>query len=365
MNQDMMRRKTSALFSGVLLLSTLCGLGAAWAAPGDGALESALHTEAARLRELALSPPVAAKLSSAEGGRINALIVGCDKAMAGGQPLLAVRRLAKAGYDLDRLQFMTEYEAVKEQEEVDRLCAESLAGVPALSRSPRPAAIQALMEVAHGRARGFMTSAPVHGAQTRLSNGTYYLAVGRSYEHQARFLASLPWSAPASPVQELPGLASYLDRLDADITELYVPPISITRHPEFIKTSAKLKLARQLFDEGAILGALELGLETRAGLGRLQDRGAISTEWLQESVEEYLARMDEQGVDHSLGRMLLDRAQAGLQGATAGEAVAAQIDAAVILAEALPEYFACFVDDGDEHDDSAQVTVTLVRWPFT
>jgi len=337
--------------------------------PGDSELEHGLRDEIERLRNRIEAPAFSNEMAPQESRRVTTLLRGCEEALDGGETLAGVRRLAPARLAVERVRYQVEYRDVKDQDELERRCAEALEEALEVaaesSASPRPASVQALIEVSDGRAGRYITSAAFQGAATRLANGIYYLSLGRSYASLSGFVRSLTCTIPSNPVRSLPGLAGYLDRLDADLVELYQPPISISRHPEFIATSATLKLARQLFEEDAILGSLELALETRTGLGRLHDRGQVDVEWLQESLEDHAGEISTSEVDHSLGALLVGRAENFLGEIDDPDAPESHGEVAVLLAEALPEYFACFTDGSDHELEPAEVTVTLVRWPFT
>jgi hypothetical protein len=68
-------------------------------------------------------------------------------------------------------------------------------------------------------------------------------------------------------------------------------------------------------------------------------------------------------VDHSIGRLILEAAQADLAEHASDGAAAT---AAVVATDVLPRYFAALEPPAVRPPaEPAKVTVTLVRWPYT
>jgi hypothetical protein len=69
------------------------------------------------------------------------------------------------------------------------------------------------------------------------------------------------------------------------------------------------------------------------------------------------------GVDHSIARMALEGAQGEVASAPPGTSPAAST---AIVTDVLPRYFAALAPARPEAAKArSQVTVTLVRWPYT
>ena len=144
----------------------------------------------------------------------------------------------------------------------------------------------------------------------------------------------------------------------------YRPPASIDRHGEFIGASSTLKEARELDAAGLRYGALLRYLQAALRFAPLRkvppsvDAGALA-----KLLRGLDARLSARGVDHSLGRLFLEAAQADVASAAAGTSPAV---AAAITSDVLPRYFAALEPARPEAPKPApKVTVTLVRWPYT
>jgi hypothetical protein len=139
--------------------------------------------------------------------------------------------------------------------------------------------------------------------------------------------------------------------------------VSIDRHGEFITANASLKEARELDAAGLRYGALVKLLDAtmRAGLLATAPETAAADD-LTARLRPFERRLAAAGRDHSIGRTYLEGAQANLPGATgANPAVALSI-----VRDVLPRYFAALEPaPARPARPKPEVTVTLVRWPYT
>ena len=366
-----MKRIGTTIGGGLLLLlagmgSTVLGKNTTGTAQDFG---SSVEKEVTRLREQLAQPELARSLGPREMGRLGSKLRASEEALAFGASQLGLRHLAQVRLDLGREVFLQNNSTLETIEELRALFAEVTSDRQPLftpnPNNPRPAALRALLEVSQGRAKRYLGSVMNHGQEAGVGAGLYYLAVARSFSGLTRFVAQLPYSPPKEPVGELPGLESYLQQLELEVIELYQPPLSVSRHRDFTSISAKLKFARQLKDEGALIGALELALDAREGLARFENSEHAMLGSIEASFTEQGARLDAKGRDHSLGRLLHARARAALEALVMEDKGESAAEALVLVESMLPEYFACFSGEEQQELEQEEVTVTLVRWPFT
>lgn len=84
---------------------------------------------------------------------------------------------------------------------------------------------------------------------------------------------------------------------------------------------------------------------------------------LRQRLDTFAARLAAGGIDHSIGRMMLEGAQDELASAAPGTSPAGAI---AIATDVLPRYFAALDPARPAAPKPApQVVVTLVRWPYT
>jgi hypothetical protein len=228
-----------------------------------------------------------------------------------------------------------------------------------LASGVRPALVRALAELSMSQAREAYAASLEYGRNTEPQYGLYYLGAAQAHR---KFL-DVARALPPSPTLRAPavrGLKAEIEALQGDLLAAYQPPAAIARHSEFIVASAALKEARELDAAGRRHAALLRYLQAAQRVAALRaSTGTSSGDEVRRRLAESAARFDRE-VDHSVGRFFVERAQSALA-ASPGEAVAA-----AIVADVLPRYFAA-LDPPRPATAVAdpQVTVTLVRWPFT
>jgi hypothetical protein len=218
-----------------------------------------------------------------------------------------------------------------------------------------PAAARALGEAAAAQTRGYYAASHDYGRTTRPENGLYYLATAQAQRERAAFSRTL--SEPALPkAPPLRSIRPEIDALEAEMLAVYRPPVSIDRHGEFIVASSALKEARELDAAGLRYGALLRYLETAQISAPLRSAApsAPGAEAVAGQLRDLETRLSADDVDHSLGRLFLETAQA--EPAKAG----------TIANDILPRYFAALEPARPQPAaPEPEVTVTLVRWPYT
>ncbi|HBL26055.1 MAG TPA: hypothetical protein DD490_04385 [Acidobacteria bacterium] len=221
------------------------------------------------------------------------------------------------------------------------------------------AAPRALAEAARAQVRGYYQSGLEYAHATMADQGFYYLGEVMGKRETVSFCRKFP--APAGlPQPPLRAIRPELEALENDMVAVYRPPLSIQRHGEFIEAGSSLKEARELDAAGQRYGALLRYLQAAQLFAPLRpDAPApLAAEALAGKLREHAERLKADGMDHSLGEMFLQLAQA--------EAAGSPATASVLATDVLPRYFAALAPAIPEAPRPApQLAVTLVRWPYT
>jgi hypothetical protein len=308
-------------------------------------------------------------LEAAQGG-VEPLLARARSALTDGHRLLALQRLLAARAELSAAGYMQAppASAVKdaaafeaEWRRMGGVLADRLGWPPAGSLDGvRPAAVRALGEAALPQSRVFYDASLEYGRATMPEYGLYYLGSARSAGETVELCRSL--SEPAGP--SLPPIRSVrgeIEALEGELLAAYRPPLSVDRHPDFIAASSQLKEARELDEAGLLHGALLRYLQAAQRAAPLREAAPPDAERRARQIRDLEARLSEGGVDHSLGRLFLERAQEALVASAAEAAVAA-----AIAGDVLPRYLAALEPARPEPPRAGpKFTVTLVRWPYT
>lgn len=218
-----------------------------------------------------------------------------------------------------------------------------------------PAAARAVGEAARAQVRGYYKASLDYAHNTMPDQGYYYLGTAEGQRAVADFCRTL--AAPSTlRAPALRPIRPELRALEADMLAVYRPPLSIERHGEFIVASSTLKEARELDAAGLRHGALLRYLQAAQLFAPLRQppTPALAAAALTARLQEHATRLSAGGIDHSIGQLFLETAQAE------------PAKAMVIAADVLPRYFAALEPAPPEAPQPApQVTVTLVRWPYT
>ena len=224
----------------------------------------------------------------------------------------------------------------------------------------RPAAVRALGEAALPQTRVFYDASLEYGRATMPESGLFYLGSARAAGETVELCRSLSEDVPGAPPPVRP-VRREIEALEGELLDAYRPPLSVDRHPDFIAASSQLKEARELHDAGLVHGALLRHLQAAQRFFPLRGRPSAGTEAVRRQVRELEARLSAGAVDHSLGRLFLERAQEALA-AMPPETEVAQ----AIAFDVLPRYLAALEPALPELPPAKpKLTVTLVRWPYT
>lgn len=306
-------------------------------------------------------------------GASEPLIAGAEQALREGRRLLALQRLASARAYLAAASYVGSRPA-SQVKDVRGLEAEwtRMGGVlrdslgkpdPGALNGVSPAAARALGEAALSQVRVYYDSSLEYGRNTIPEQGLFYLGLAGAQRDFVSFCRALsPAVRPTSP--PLRSLEPELDSLDGELLDAYRPPASIDQHTEFIAASSMLKEARELDAAGLRYGALLRYLQAAQRVSLLRGTTArLAGAALGARLRELDARLSAGGVDDSIGRLFLESARAEIAAAAPGAAVPV---AGAIAGDVLPRYFAALEPAPPAVPKPApEVTVTLVRWPYT
>jgi hypothetical protein len=292
------------------------------------------------------------------------------EALRAGRRLLALQRLAWAREQMLAATYMAERSAAQRRENADfeaewrrmgtvlradlvQPAADTLADV-------RPAAVRALAEAALPQVGVYYEASLEYGRNTMPDSGFYYLGAAQAQRDFIAFARSLGEGASGTPLA-LRALGPELELLETEMLAAYRPPLSIEEHPQFIGASSMLKEARELDTAGLRHGALLRYLQAAARFAPLRAAPpAMEAAALAAELGRLASRLAAGGVDHSVGRLFLETAQA--EAATESGAA----NAAAIVRDVLPRYFAALEPAAPPPPRApARATVTLVRWPYT
>ena len=305
----------------------------------------------------------------------DAAMARVESAMKDGRRLLALQRLAAVGPNLASSEYLASLTAEQRKSDTDFEAAWKSAGrelgselgapSPSALDGVAPAAVRGVGEASLAQVRVFYDASLEYERNTMPDAGYFYLGLARAQSDFAGFCRTLSKPAGRRP-PPLRSLAPELDALEGELLAAYRPPASIDRHSDFIAASAALKEARELDGAGLRYGATLRYLQAALRCAPLTGQApAMTKDEAARKLAEVEPRLaDREGaVDQSLGRIFLEAAQADVAAATSGEPPA---QASAVLTSVLPRYFGALEPaKAARPSPAAEVTVTLVRWPYT
>lgn len=222
---------------------------------------------------------------------------------------------------------------------------------------PLPAFINAIAAVAEARGPITYHASRPYADDGGMFGGLYYLADSHSVMQFAAMIRTLDWPVAGQP-PALRSIGGDINAFDLDMTTAY-EKMEKADHPTYIQASAALKQARTLNDRGQFAGAVFEYLLSRYLFAPL--RGAAAGEPSVERVNAMRTQLPAD-VDHSIAEMFLQLAEEQL--ALGGDA---RRNASSVLDDVIPAYRRAVAPPAATTTAAspAQVTITLVRWPFT
>src|SRR6185436_7062803 len=151
-----------------------------------------------------------------------------------------------------------------------------------------------------------------YGRNTTPESGLFYIGSAQARSRFAAFCREMATTS-GEPAPSLRPLGAELDGLESDLLAAYRPPASIDKHREFIIASSALKAARELDAAGLRYGALLRYLQAAQRVAPLRAEAAPpDLAGLPKRLAAFEPRLSEGGVDHSIGRLYLETAQANI-----------------------------------------------------
>jgi hypothetical protein len=302
---------------------------------------------------------------------VRPVISGAETALQGGRRMLALYRLSYAWPHLDAAEYVASQTAAGHADsaglEAEWKRMKTVLGSAAAKPSLRsvadlkPAAVRAFAETALPQVGIYHEASLDYGRATGAESGLYYLGSALGQKQFVEFSRTL--AEPVTGQAIVPrDIAAEIDALERLLLAAYQPPASIDSHRDFIVASAAIKEARELEALGFHHGALVRYLLAAMRVGVIR-RGVAPREIapIARQIETLAARLEAERRDHSIGRFFLETAAADLATRDSSHTTAQ-----VVVDEVLPLYFAALGPAPAAAPRAApEVTVTLVRWPYT
>lgn len=330
-------------------------LAAAWALAPQANAPQGLAAEMDRIRaEASANTPEDQKAGPA------ARLERAKAALDAGRPLLALYLFEVPWESAKAWTFVTSSSAVTTPEAFAKKWTSTGEPRPAPGTRGKGAPVLIGAIASSAEARGPVTyfASRSYGEDSGLAGGLYYLGESHAVTQFAAMARTLDWPAQG-PAPPLRSLAPELSALDSEMTTAY-ETMDRAGHSTYIVASAALKQARTLNDRGQYAGALLQYLLSRYVFAPL--RGPAAREATAARIAEARAALPA-GIDHSIAELFLQLAEEGLS----GSAPAQRRGAAAALDDVLPAYRAAIAPPSTTTalSSAAEVTITLVRWPFT
>jgi hypothetical protein len=304
---------------------------------------------------------------------VSAALETAARAVAAGRRWSALERLAAARANLVAAQYVSALPAAARRNvpgfetEWTRMggvlgAANAVPQTGAFARV-QPAAARALAEASAFQVKVLYDASVLYGRATDADSGLFYLGSAQAQQEFVTFAQGLS-SGRGARQPALRAITQDTDALEAALLALYRPPVSIDRHPEFIAANSALKEAKELDAAGLRYGAMQRYLLAVMRVALLRQSSPADAAAVRARLQTVEPRLVARGVDHTIGRMYLERAFTELD-APAPTPLGLSI-AAAVADEVLPKYFAALDPAPAAPAPGApRVTVTLVRWPFT
>ena len=235
--------------------------------------------------------------------------------------------------------------------------------------SSLPSAVRAMVEAAQVQSRTYYQAARLYGRETTPQYGLQYVGLSKGYLDFAVWCADLQF--PNSPAWKGHSPGNDIAGLEKEVIRNYSQPQALKQNEEFIGINSRLNFARELDKQGRWEGALQIYLNASLAYGLINppSAGDLQLGALQEESKGLRNRLAAGHLDWSLGQMYWEIAQLDLEGQADKKMDKADaIHAGVILKEVLPRYLSYLehsAPTASATPAAAQVTVTLVRWPYT
>jgi hypothetical protein len=293
-------------------------------------------------------------------------LLDAETALRGGNVALALLRWASVRSDLVAGDTVTRMNASERGDDQLLAAAWSKAGHDfsgplrrAAVSGIEPAAVRAVAEAALLEAREYYQSSLDYARSTVPAQGWFYLRKALAERDLAALCRELGTSGKPRSPHAFRSLAPELDALEAELVRAYRPPVSLARHGEFIVASAQLKEARELDQAELRAGALVRMLQAAFSVARLTvPPGTVDAATLGRTLEAATRSFASSAADDSIGALFAAAGRDDLERNSAA--------AAAIVNRVLPLYRQALAPAPLAPPRAApELTVTLVRWPYT
>ncbi len=332
-----------------------------------------LATEIARWKDFVRTNPATDEDWKSLKEIIEPLIARADGELTKGRRFSALHLLALVRVNLAASKFLEDHPAEmrkqldlfeQEWQKVGKSLAPVLDGKERPDLNGYPAAVRAVAEASYSEIKVYYDASLEYGKDTEPTYGMFYLGSAQGQYDFTQFCKTLRSTDTYKPVT-IGNFENEIESFEDTVLAAYKPPLSIDQHPIFIRVSAMLKQAHELYDAGSYYGALYRYLEARYRYFRALEPGqAINAEQAAKRAKEFENRFNQNAADNSIGRIFLELGLSesedtspNTQGGT---------NARVIFDDVLPHYFSSLEPAKVKRPAVTPVaTVTLVRWPYT
>lgn len=277
----------------------------------------------------------ALKLSAAEQESVSSLLSRSERAVEADHLFLSLHILQYAVTTLAGYEFQHTHDKDKAtlEREWQHLGPVLVARQRRLLPMPRqPLAVQAVVERSLTQVQPNYQASLMYGQEAGVESGLFYMGLAQGQLDFVSFCRTLQFAPPASTT--IPAPTAELAAMEADVLTAYRQFDTPAQHSTFIRVNSLLKVAQDLARERRFSGVWLQVLEARRALVGLQvsDAEKRSTADLRSQSESVRTQLDKSTVDHSLGWLYWQMAEAALATDDLKQANA-------ILHHVLPRYF--------------------------
>jgi len=320
--------------------------------PSDGLIPQ-LRAEVARLRT-----EVAERVSANARPPLNDALDRAADALTKNRPAVAVYELEQPWEVVSAQRFVDGADQITTKEAFADLWKRRGEPMPSRDTRPLPAIVEALAMAAEARAPATYRASLPFGSDTNIPSGLFYLGSASAFVEYASFLRHLPWPQARGASPQFRSVAPELSAFEQTVTSAY-ETMDRSQHTPYVRTSVTIKQARTLDDEQRFAAAMLEYLLARYRFGSIH---APRTNPDPSRLVDARAALSD-GRDDSIALFFVDLAET----ATSAAGTDDRTPVSIVLDDVLPAYRDALVPRGVALTaaPAAQVTITLVRWPFT
>jgi hypothetical protein len=320
--------------------------------PADSLVQK-LKAEVARVRA-----EVAERMPADTRPALNEALARADHALATGRPALAIYELEQPWEMVSAQKFLDAHDKITTRDALIDLWKRMGEPAPAPPAARRlPAIAEAFAAATEARAPATYRASLSLGTDADVPSGVYYLGAASSYAEYAAFIRQLPWPQPAS-APAFRSIAPELAELERTVASAY-QTMDRSEHSSYVRADVTIKLARTLDEHNQYAAAMLEYLLARYRFASIHPpSGNVTPSRVRDRRNTLSA-----GRDDSIAQFFLDLTEAKLSSTNAADAGTPGI----VLDDVLPSYTAALKPAAVTTAAAAgpQVTITLVRWPFT